>query len=254
MNPKAFKIVALLFAPLACQTVQQTGRSQFIVVSASQESQLGTDAYQDILKKQPLSTRQDWQTQLKRVGQRIAAAADKPEYKWEFNVIQGKEINAFALPGGKVAFWEGIMPVAQDDAGIAVIMGHEVAHALARHGAERMSQTMGVQAIGQILSLGVGQVNPALREDFLKLYGLGASVGVLLPWGRAQESEADQIGLSLMAKAGYDPSAAIAFWERMSKVSGAKAPEFLSTHPSDESRIAQLRAWLPEAMQHYRRR
>jgi metalloendopeptidase OMA1, mitochondrial len=254
MTPKAFKIVALLFAPLACQTVQQTGRSQFIIVSESQETQLGYDAYKETLKKQQLSTRQDWQTQLKRVGQRIAGVAQKPEYKWEFNVIQGKEINAFALPGGKVAFWEGIMPVAQDDTGIAVIMGHEVAHAIARHGAERMSQTMGAQAIGQILSAGVGQVNPALREDFLNLYGAGASIGVLMPWGRAQESEADQIGLTLMAKAGYDPAAAITFWQRMSKVSGGKPPEFLSTHPSDETRIAQLRAWLPEAMQHYRGR
>jgi predicted Zn-dependent protease len=189
------------------------------------------------------------------VGQRIAAAANKPEYKWEFNVIQGKEVNAFALPGGKVAFWEGIMPVAQDDTGIAVIMGHEVAHAIARHGAERMSQAMGIQAIGQILSVGLGQVTPGLQQDFLKLYGVGASVGVLLPWGRQQESEADRIGLTLMAKAGYDPAAAIAFWQRMSKVSGGeKPPEFLSTHPSDETRLAQIRAWLPEATQHYRQR
>jgi len=253
MDLKVLSAVMLIFTVPACQTIQQTGRSQFIVVSESQESQLGNDAYREVLNKQKLSANREWQARLTRVGQRIAAAAEKPEYKWEFNLIEGKEINAFALPGGKVAFWEGIMPVAQDDTGVAVIMGHEVAHAIARHGAERMSQTMGAQVIGQILSAGVGQVNPALREDFLKLYGVGASVGVLLPWGRAQESEADQIGLSLMAKAGYDPSAAIAFWERMSKVSDAKAPEFLSTHPSDETRIAQIRAWLPEAMRHYRR-
>jgi Zn-dependent protease with chaperone function len=250
----ALMAALLISSAVACQTVEMTGRSQFIVVSESQESQLGADAYKETLKKEQLSTRADWQAQLRRVGQRIAAAADKPEYKWEFNVIQGKEINAFALPGGKVAFWEGIMPVAQDDAGIAVIMGHEVAHAIARHGAERMSQTMGAQALGQLLSLGVGQVNPGLREDFLKLYGLGASVGVLMPWGRAQESEADRIGLSLMAKAGYDPAAALAFWERMSKVSGAKPPEFLSTHPSDETRMAQIRAWLPEARKDFRAR
>jgi predicted Zn-dependent protease len=186
------------------------------------------------------------------VGQRIAAAAGKPEYKWEFSVIQGKEVNAFALPGGKVAFWEGIMPVAQDDNGIAVIMGHEVAHALARHGAERMSQQMGAQAIGQILSIGVGKVSPGIRDDFLQLYGLGATVGVLLPWGRTQESEADRIGLNLMAKAGYDPATAVAFWERMSKVGGDKPPEFLSTHPSDETRIAQIKAWLPEAKANFR--
>jgi metalloendopeptidase OMA1, mitochondrial len=254
MNLKVLSAVLPVFALVACQTVQQTGRTQFIVVSESQESELGTEAYKDTLEKTPLSKRQDWQTQLRRVGQRIAAAAAKPEYKWEFNVLQGKEVNAFALPGGKVAFWEGIMPVAGDDNGVAVIMGHEVAHALARHGAERMSQAMGVEAIGQLLSLGVGQVNPALREDFLKVYGTGMAVGVLLPWGRAQESEADRIGLTLMAKAGYDPSVAIVFWERMSKISGDKPPEFLSTHPSDATRIAQIKAWLPEAKKYYRPR
>jgi predicted Zn-dependent protease len=239
---------------IACQSVQQTGRSQFIVISESQERELGDQAYQDILKKSQLSNRSDWQAQLRRVGERIAAASARPDFKWEFNVIQGKDINAFALPGGKIAFWEGIMPAAQDDSGVAVIMAHEVAHVLARHGAERMSQEIGAQAIGQILALGVGQVTPGLQEDFLKLYGLGASVGVLLPWGRAQESEADQIGLTLMAKAGYDPASAIAFWQRMSKIAGDKPPEFLSTHPSDETRIAQIKAWLPEARSHYRPR
>ena len=252
MLDKTFGMIAIALLFVACQVVQQTGRSQFIVVSDAQERQLGDEAYSEMLKKSRLSTRSDWQAQLRRVGQRIAAAADKPEYKWEFNVIQGKEVNAFALPGGKVAFWEGIMPIAQDDNGIAVIMGHEVAHALARHGAERMSQQMGAQAIGQILSLGVGKVSPGLQEDFLQLYGLGATVGVLLPWGRTQESEADRIGLNLMAKAGYDPATAIAFWERMSKVGGDKPPEFLSTHPSDETRIAQIKEWLPEARSNFR--
>lgn len=237
---------------VACQTVQQTGRSQFIVVSESQELQLGADAYKETLDKSRLSTRKDWQAQLRRVGQRIAAVADRPDYKWEFSVLQGKEVNAFALPGGKVAFWEGIMPVAQDDNGVAVIMGHEIAHALARHGAERMSQQMGAEAVGQLLALGVGKVSPGLHDDFLKLYGMGATVGVLLPWGRAQESEADQIGLNLMAKAGYDPAAAVAFWQRMSKISGDKPPEFLSTHPSDDTRIAQIKARLPEARSYYR--
>jgi len=151
---------------VACQSALQTGRSQFIVVSEAQEQQMGEEAYLETLKKSRVSTRSDWQAQLRRVGQRIAAAADKPEYKWEFNVIQGKEINALALPGGKVAFWEGIIPVAQDDNGVAVIMDHEIAHALADHGAERASQQMGAQAIGQILALGVGQVSPGREDDF----------------------------------------------------------------------------------------
>jgi metalloendopeptidase OMA1, mitochondrial len=236
-----------------CQTVEYTGRSQVNLISDSQEKQLGSEAYQDILKKTPVSKRSDWQAQLQRVGKRIAAAADRPDYQWEFTLLQGKEVNAFCLPGGKVAFWEGIMPVAQDDNGVAVIMGHEVAHALARHGAERMSQTMGAQLLGQILTAGVGLANPSFAEDFAQLYGLGASVGVILPWGRAQESEADQIGLILMAKAGYDPAAAVGFWQRMSKVQqGGQPPEFLSTHPSDETRINQIKQWLPEAQKFYK--
>ena len=250
--------VLLLCAVLvgfSCQAVEYTGRSQVNLVSEGDEKKLGVDAYDDILKKTPLSKNQTWQAQLKRVGQRISAAAAKPEYEWAFNVLAGKDVNAFCLPGGKVAFWEGIMPVAQDDAGVAVVMGHEVAHALARHGAERMSQSMGAQIVGQVLGAGVGMVNPAYTEAFSQAYGLGVNVAVILPWGRAQESEADQIGLILMAKAGYDPSAAVGFWERMAKVKqGGSPPEFLSTHPSDDTRIAQIKQWLPEAMKYYNKK
>lgn len=238
-----------------CEVVEYTGRSRVSLVSEGEEKKLGVDAYEDILKKTPVSKNQTWQAQLKRVGQRISAAAEKPDYQWEFNVLQGKEINAFCLPGGKVAFWEGIMPVTQDDDGIAVVMGHEAAHALARHGAERMTQSMGAQVVGQILSTGVGMVNPAYTEAFSQAYGLGVNVAVILPWGRSQESEADHIGLILMAKAGYDPSAAVGFWERMSKIQqGGKPPAFLSTHPSDETRIAQIKQWLPEAMTYYKKK
>jgi metalloendopeptidase OMA1, mitochondrial len=160
-------VIFSILTVVACETVQQTGRSQFLMVSESQEQQLGEDAYQETLKKYRLSSRGEWQAQIRQIGQRIAAAADKPEYKWEFNVLQGKEVNAFALPGGKVAFWEGIMPIAADDGGVAVIMGHEIAHALARHGAERMSQQLGAQTLGQILALGVGQMTPGFQDDFL---------------------------------------------------------------------------------------
>ena len=246
----------LLFIGFAgCQTVEYTGRSQVNLISDSQEKQLGAEAYADILKKTPISKRADWQAQLQRVGQRIAAAAARPDYQWEFKVLQGKEVNAFCLPGGKVAFWEGIMPVAQDDNGVAVIMGHEVAHALAHHGAERISQSIGAEVAEQILAAGVGIANPALAEDAAQLFGITASVGVILPWGRAQESEADRIGLILMAKAGYNPSSAVSFWERMSKLQqGGKPPEFLSTHPSDETRINQIKQWLPEAQKYYEAR
>jgi predicted Zn-dependent protease len=253
--PSSWLLIGTALLAFSCQAVEYTGRSQMNLVSEGDEKKLGVDAYQDILKKTPLSKNQAWQAQLKRVGQRISAAAAKPDYQWEFNVLEGKEINAFCLPGGKVAFWEGIMPITQDDSGIAVVMGHEVAHALARHGAERMTQSMGVEAIGQILSIGVGMVNPGYTEAFSQAYGVGTGVAVILPWGRAQESEADHIGLILMAKAGYDPSAAVGFWERMSKVQqGGKPPEFLSTHPSDDTRIAQIKQWIPEAMTYYNKK
>src|SRR5262245_42119570 len=159
-----------------CQTVEYTGRSQVNLISDAQERKLGTEAYADILKKTPLSNRADWQAQLQRVGQRIAAAAARPDYQWEFKVLQGKEVNAFCLPGGKVAFWEGIMPVAQDDSGVAVIMGHEVAHALARHGAERVSQSIGAEVVGQVLAAGVGIANPGLAEEIAQLYGITTDV------------------------------------------------------------------------------
>jgi predicted Zn-dependent protease len=246
---------AALFG-FGCTTVEYTGRSQMNMLSEGDEKKLGADAYEDILKKTPLSKNQAWQAQLKRVGERISAAAAKPEFEWAFNVLAGKEVNAFCLPGGKVAFWEGIMPVAGDDTGVAVIMGHEVAHALARHGAERMSQSMGAQGLGQVLAFGAGIFSPGLAGAFTQVYGVGADVLFLKPWGRSQESEADQIGLTLMAKAGYDPSAAIGFWQRMAKIKegGSSPPEFLSTHPSDETRITQIKQWLPDAMKYYKKK
>lgn len=235
-----------------CATVPYTKRHQFNLVSDADEQKLGTEAYQDVLKKTPLSKNAEWQRRVREVGRRIEQAANKPNYKWEFNVLEGKEVNAFCLPGGKVAFWEGIMPICDTDEGIAVVMGHEVAHALAHHGAERMSQGMGAQLIGEIISVGLSQKDPAVRDGVLQAYGMGAQVGVMLPFSRGHESEADHIGLILMAKAGYDPHAAVNFWKRMrDSAGGKKPPEFLSTHPSDDRRIEQIEKWLPEALQYY---
>jgi predicted Zn-dependent protease len=238
----------------ACATVPYTNRKQFNLMSDGQEAQLGEEAYAEVLKKTPLSKNQEWQRRIKEIGARIQAAADKPDFKWEFNVLEGKDVNAFCLPGGKVAFWDGIMPVCETDDGIAVVMGHEVAHALAHHGAERMSQGMGANIIGEILSVGLSKKDPAVRDNVLKAYGLGAQVGVMLPFSRSHESEADHIGLILMAKAGYDPRSAVSFWQRMEKMAGGqKPPEFLSTHPSGDTRIKQIEAWLPEALEHYKK-
>jgi predicted Zn-dependent protease len=183
---------------------------------------------------------------VRKVGERIARAANKPEYRWEFRLINEPEtINAFCVPGGKVAVYTGIFPVARDEAGLAVILGHEVAHALLRHSGERMTQT---QILGTGLALaGAGGVNPQI----LQALGLGASVGVVLPFSRSQESEADHVGLILMAKAGYDPRISLDVWNRMERKEKGAAPDFLSTHPGSETRIQQLKAWMPEALQYY---
>jgi predicted Zn-dependent protease len=175
-------------------------------------------------------------------------------YKWEFNLVEDKEINAWCMPGGKVVVYTGILPVAKDETGLAVVMGHEIAHAVAQHGDERMSQALLAEMGGMALSLALSQ-NPSQTNDlYLAAYGAGATVGVLLPYSRLQESEADRLGLIFMAMAGYDPRAAVDFWKRMaaSKKGGA-APEFLSTHPADSKRINNIEKLIPEAMSYYSR-
>jgi metalloendopeptidase OMA1, mitochondrial len=248
-------VVFLFGLLLGCQTTPITGRSQLMLVSESQEVSLGEEAYRHILRDSVVSDHAEANRLLRKVGQRIARAANKPDYRWEFRVLDDPEmINAFAVPGGKVAVYSGIFPVARDEVGLAVILGHEVAHALARHAGERMSQSMLVQLGGLGLSAALGS-NPQLANQVLQAYGLGASVGVILPFGRSQESEADRIGLILMAKAGYDPRVSLDVWERMEKKESGRGqgapPEFLSTHPGYETRTQQLRAWIPEALKFY---
>jgi predicted Zn-dependent protease len=241
-------LAVVLFA--ACATAPYTGRSQLMLVSESQEASLGDEAYRYILRDSVVIRSPGAESVVRKVGAKIAAAANKPEYKWEFTVINDPDtVNAFALPGGKVAVYTGIFGPAQDEAGLAVVMGHEVAHALARHPAERMSQGLIPQLVGTGLSIALGN-NPGLANLVMQAYG----IGVALPFSRSQETEADRIGLILMAKAGYDPRVAIGLWERMEKKDGGKGapPEFLSTHPGYETRIQQLRSFLPEAMTYYR--
>ena len=244
-----------------CTRAPVTGREQIIFYSEEKERQLGLEAYRDVLRQFPLSTNPETNAMIRRVGERIAAAANKPSYDWEFAVIQDdKIVNAFCLPGGKVAFFTGILKPTQNEAGIATVMGHEVAHATQRHGVERISRGLleQIAQFGAIAGAATGKVNPAVVQGVLSAYG----VGVALPFSRVQESEADFIGLRLMAQAGYDPHESIAFWERMSGCprnmigklcfrSGAGVPEFLSTHPSEETRIKNLERWIPQAMQYY---
>lgn len=247
--PATWLVIVLLVLE-GCTRAPYTQRSQLILVSESDELQLGAQAFQQVLKESRVVDNAAVAGPVQTVGQRIAGVAARPDYRWQFVVIDdATQVNAFCLPGGKVAVYTGLFPVAQDTNGLAVVMGHEVAHALARHGAERISQSMAAEMGGTLLGAFLGGGPGA--SAIMAAYGLGAQVGVLLPYSRTQESEADHIGLILMAKAGYDPRGALAFWERMERAGGGKTPEFLSTHPGHGTRQSQISQWLPEAISQY---
>jgi len=244
--------VGILVVFSGCQTVPGTGRRQLLTVSEAEENQMGLTAYKEVLEKEPLTENQRYTELVERVGQRIAAVANRPDFDWEFNVIESDTQNAFCLPGGKVAVYTGMLPVCQTEAGLAVVMSHEVAHAIARHGGERMSHKM-AQNLGKAA---VNRFTKNQSEDKQKIvmaaYGGLSEYGAILPYSRKHELEADEIGIMLMAEAGYDPSAAPEFWERFAALKGAGGPmEFMSTHPSDARRSAALREKLPQAMQVY---
>jgi predicted Zn-dependent protease len=249
---------ALLLAAWAliigCTTVPETGRQQLNLLSGSQEMQLGISSFEKLKQDLKVSTNAALTAMVQRVGKRIAAVAPLPNAQWEFVVFDSPEANAFCLPGGKVGVYTGILPVTKDEAGMATVIGHEVAHAVARHGAERLSQAMLLE-LGSSAAAGLSGNNPRTQAVVSTVYGLGSQVGVALPHSRMQESEADQIGLIYMARAGYDPEQAIGFWERFAafnQAAGGQTPWFLRTHPLDETRIQRLREWMPMAKQEYR--
>ncbi len=229
-----------------------TGRRQLLIYPEGQEIAMGLQAYGDVVDKTPASTNAQYSALVAQVGHRIAAAAGRNDFEWEFRTLQSDEQNAFCLPGGKVAVYEGIMPVCQNEAGLAVVMGHEIAHALARHGGERMSHNAAVQRLQQVAAMVTQTQDQVKKEMLMKAYGMATQYGVLLPYSRKHESEADEIGITLMAQAGYDPSEAPLFWKRFGAAgAGEKPPEFLSTHPSDERRSSDLQALLPKAQNVY---
>jgi predicted Zn-dependent protease len=251
----------------ACESAPVTGRSQMMLVSANEERAAGLQAFHEVLSKEPLSADAEANQLVEKVGKRIAAAAERPpnnlwpppHFRWEFKTIDKNEPNAFCLPGGKVVVYTGIFPITRTEAGLAVVIGHEVAHALARHGAERMSDqkvaAVGAAAAGIAVAATMGGRSQVLVPSMMAALGAGATVGFLLPMSRTQESEADRIGLILMALAGYDPREAITVWERMHAAStGNQKAEWLSTHPADTTRLNDIRRWMPEALQYYRRR
>ncbi len=251
-------VLALAYLTVAagCATAPYTGRKQVLMVSQEKELSLGYQAFKQIKNQSKPSKNQALQARVRRVGERIAQAADRPDYRWEFIVFEDdKNANAFCLPGGKVGIYTGLFKYIKNDADLATVISHEAAHALARHAGERLSQGTLAQLGGTALGIGLSAlgVSPTAGRIAMQGYGLGTKVGVLLPYSRVQESEADRIGLILMAKAGYDPESSLNFWQRFAtgKKDKAQLPEFLSSHPSDATRIQNIQSHLPEARQYY---
>jgi len=237
-----------------CATAPETGRKQLILISPAQETEMGIASFEQMKKEVPINRNPAVNAMVQRVGKRIAAVAQLSNAQWEFVVFESPEANAFCLPSGKVGVYTGILPITKDEAGLATVIGHEVAHAAAHHGAERMSEAMLTQLGGSALNSYLGGKDPKTQALASSAYGLTAQLGVALPHSRSQESEADHVGLLYMARAGYSPDASVAFWERFAaynQKAGSTTPWFLRTHPLDEKRIQDLKGWLPTARQQY---
>jgi predicted Zn-dependent protease len=268
MKKTAFALLVMAFAALfiyQCTTVPLTGRQQLSLISSSEMMGMSYQQYDQFLSENKKSQNQAQTAMVKRCGLRVQKAVEAyfaqnnmsehlQGYKWEFNLVDDPQANAWCMPGGKVVFYTGILPLTQDETGMAVVMGHEIAHAIAEHGNERMSQQMLAQLGGTALSVALQEKPQETQALWMTAYGVGSQVGALLPFSRLQESEADHLGLIFMAMAGYDPSAAVPFWQRMAaQKGGAAPPEFLSTHPSDATRIAKINKLLPDALKYYKK-
>ena len=239
MNKIYLIIVTLLFIGCTGKT-PITGREQVIFMSPGEEKALGESSYKEFLSKAKISSDKVQSARVKNIGKKIAVAADRADFEWEFNLVEDKQINAFCLPGGKVVVYTGILSVAKNDDQLATVMSHEIAHALARHGAERMSHqqiSSGIQTLGNII---IGAAAPEYRNAFNIAYGYGTQFGVMLPYSRSHEYEADAIGVYLMKQSGYDINEAVKFWQNMKEVKGKSQIEFFSTHPSDDNRIKRI--------------
>lgn len=249
----ALAIIALAFGS-GCQTHTEpgTGRSQFILTSPGQEASMGLQAWKDIVKEETESTNREHYAAVRRVGKAIAEAADKPDFEWEFRLFKSQQANAFCLPGGKIAVYEGLFKHIDNDAELAAVMGHEVAHATARHGGERVTQAMLMNFGAMGVSAALNDESAEQRERWLAAYTGLTTVGIQLPYSRTHEYSADRIGLMYMARAGYDPEAALDFWKKFARQNKSPAlMEFLSTHPVGNKRIEQLQQFLPKAQLEY---
>ena len=265
MKIKLIAVIGLSTLIMACSTVPLTGRRQANLVSDTEMQQMAATSYKELLSDPSTKVVNNSQSRMvKSVGAKIQSAVTRfmnengyadqiAGFNWEFNLIESPEVNAWCMPGGKVAVYTGILPVTQDEAGLATVMGHEIAHAIAKHSNERYSQEMIAQGLGAIVGSAVTKSEAGMNV-FNQVYGIGAQTGVLLPMSRKQESEADRLGLTFMAMAGYDPQSAVYFWQRMAaKSNGQSPPEFLSTHPSDATRINDIKKYLPEAQKYYKK-
>lgn len=272
MKKFLFASLAALTLVVACQRVPVTGRNQLMLVNSKELLPMSFASYKEVLDTSRVVRNGAQVEMVRRAGVRIKKSVEDylkannysqllEGFQWEFNVIENKAVNAWCMPGGKVVFYTGILPYCQDETGVAVVMGHEISHAIASHGAERMSQgllSQGILTAGQV-GLGVAMSNKPQETQamWMGLYGIAApaaaTVGYVLPNSRNQESEADRLGLRFMAMAGYDPRAAVDFWKRMSATGGQKPPQWLSTHPADNARVANLQRLMPEALAVYRK-
>ncbi|MAN59425.1 MAG: peptidase M48 [Flavobacteriaceae bacterium] len=254
---KTLSLLCVAALLIACNTNPFTGKKTLALVPNSQILPMAYQQYNQFLSESKVVSGTQEAQMVKNVGQKISAAAARylnangytgylNDYRWEYNLIQDETKNAWAMPGGKIAFYTGIMPIAKNEAGVAAIMGHEVAHALANHGQQRMSAAQ-LQQLGAVAGNVALGSDPKNQQIFNQAYGITSQVGVMLPFNRSNETEADRIGLTLMAIAGYDPLAAASLWERMKQTGGGAPPEFLSTHPSSDTRIRNIRAWADEA-------
>ena len=259
-----FLIITSSYLFISCSTVPLTGRSQLNLIPDSEMLAMSFQQYGQFLNENQLSNNQANVDMVKRVGRNIQLAVEDymaqnnlsenlEGYNWEFNLVENDQVNAWAMPGGKVVVYTGLLPVTQDETGLAVVLGHEIAHAIAEHGNERMSQEL-LRSVGA-LGLMIAMKNEPVQTQalWLGVYGVGTTVAVMLPYSRTHESEADHLGLIFMAMAGYDPQTAPEFWERMAAGKEGEPPEFLSTHPSDQTRIDDLNSWMPEAMKYYKK-
>lgn len=254
--PWRLLVLCVVMALTGCAVVPETGRQQLVLLSPREEMQLGLTEFEKIKQSKPISRDAAANAMLQEVGRRISAVAELPGAQWEFVLFEDPDTpNAFCLPGGKVGVFTGILPITKNEAGLATVVSHEVAHAVARHGAERVSQGLLLQLGGVALDAAMRNHTQQARQIVLSAYGLGGTVGVLLPYSRRQELEADHIGLLYMARAGYDPREAVEFWKRFAEYNrqrgGGASIEFLSTHPVDATRIRELERLLPQALAEY---